>query len=347
MNEAALDKFNSIAAGLNVECCCSPLADGCLAVVPGQYDSSDLLRFCGVPVSPNTFTKPFLDEQTALSIKNLANSVFVHSRMKRCSRFSGYESLVRDLAAKHFPAVALHIEDMFDVRIKLELPKSLPRLDLPYGYKGGAARMALSYALGLAADIAPRDLDIIRIGSATAAQDDETSKRYMYEDYARNNRFGVEVVSGDRDYFRSRDLSINEVFLHNSELRLTLQCLLDTTANVIRPSAAHYKNHTSAMKSIVASKALRLLADRTSQKQKSEIVYFGVDGNREIKAFDIGVHLKRAAAVSKINARLFLAATAMTAGVKELPWRESAPNVITFLKQRSDFPEAFFDNLHF
>lgn len=320
-----------------------------ISSVPGTFTSNDLLSFCQ---AARVTSLPAPREQSVHSgefaeLNDIANLVFGHSREPKCSNETGYEERVGKLLRELLPNVQIKLGNLFDVQLEVAPTFALPLLPAPYGFKGGAARFALRSALGLPNFVAPRDLDLVRLGASDELTDLHMSKTYMPDDFAYNGKNGVEVINGVRSYLRTRDLSLNEVLLLGNRLHLTLQCLLDSITEVVRPAASHYKHHGAGMRGSVAAKALRFLAQRTAHGLQSEIVYFAINRDEQLRAFDVGLNLRRSCAQSPSAARLFLAAIAMTNSMPELPWSAPAPDVLAFLERQARLPANFLEGIQF
>ncbi|MEI6346275.1 MAG: hypothetical protein WCO79_03540 [bacterium] len=109
------------------------------------------------------------------------------------------------------------------------------REDLPPGYafKGGAARYYLREALGLSADL-PRDYDVVRLVEAEPfpGADREVAQKFMPKDLEFGD--GVEQVLDMEEYFRTRDLTVNEIVATSDGIVATESALLDTVRNILR-----------------------------------------------------------------------------------------------------------------
>ncbi len=181
----------------------------------------------------------------------------------------------------------------------LELPEGtetmLPKLPPGYLYKGGAARTMLMYALGLKA-VPPRDLDIVvEKGVGNSEERAEIARTYMPDDY--RNGYGVEEL--EKNYFDTRDFTVNEVLCTDKKVIATQQCLLDTVRNIVRIADYERKERFRGrgdyyVKPKLLAKALRFLA------QWQESGYAATFANAEavrwigIDAFHMALHLDRA-----------------------------------------------------
>ncbi len=201
---------------------------------------------------------------------------------------------------------------LFNVVFSIEHPPELPELPEAYGFKGGAARLALRKALGLPGAGAPRDLDLIRLGSASTEDDLALSKQYMPEDFGLNSANGVEVVDSPRGYIRTRDLTMNEVYYQHCSVTASLQCVLDTIGGVVRPNSRFLIRGYSGMPSSSAAKSLRFLAIGAALGQNMETCHFVRRRDHQLAPFDVALNLRRAMEVSEDAGRLFVAALELT-----------------------------------
>lgn len=118
-----------------------------------------------------------------------------------------------------------HIEISRSVDGEMELP-------VGYGFKGGAARSILRKALGLVV-IPPRDIDIIRLSAEPYdGADRDIAQKYMSQDFEFGD--GVELVEDHDGYLNTRDFTINEVYVFDSKIIATEQCIRDTIRNTVR-----------------------------------------------------------------------------------------------------------------
>jgi len=113
---------------------------------------------------------------------------------------------------------------------------SKERLPVGYGYKGGAARELLTRSLGLPPLSQPRDIDPIRLikDEPFPGSDKDVLLRFSPDDMLQNTWMDVEL--DHKEYFATRDLSINEILATDDQIIVTRQCLLDTVRHIIRPT---------------------------------------------------------------------------------------------------------------
>lgn len=148
----------------------------------------------------------------------------------------------------------------------------LPKLPLGYGFKGGAARIALSHLLGNnTRNLIARDFDVVRFSKGNIKQDNIVAARVMPEDFSHG--FGVEVSVSMEQYFSSRDLTINEVLLVGKKVIFTPAAFEDLRAGILRP-AGEYANNKKAIPGKIACKILRLAAQLESDGRNYTLINF-------------------------------------------------------------------------
>lgn len=132
---------------------------------------------------------------------------------------------------------------------------------LPYGYayKGGFARYVLQKIIGLEDNIDYRDIDILRMEDMNPDNylDDKVAKKYMPDDF--ENGHGVEVINSN-EYFTTRDISQNEVYILNNRMYFLKRALIDIVSNTYYPSDKKINNGFLSEGKILA-KAIRFLAE--------------------------------------------------------------------------------------
>jgi hypothetical protein len=286
---------------------------------PGRYTSSDLFDFIRDRCAPEivaacpTNVSSVLSDEFVVRARELANAVFAVSRAGGRINVSGFEGKAVEMMASLNPRLQIAPDvKLFSVIFSIEHPPEIPELPEAYGFKGGGARLALRRALGLPYNGAPRDLDLIRLGSATAEDDVVMSKRHMPEDFGANSANGVEVVDSPRGYIRTRDLTMNEVYYKHGTVTASLQCVLDTIGGVVRPSSRFLTRGYMGMPSSVAAKSLRFFAVGAALGQNMETCHFVRKGEQHLAPFDVALNLRRAMEVSQDAGRLFVAALEFT-----------------------------------
>ncbi len=170
---------------------------------------------------------------------------------------------------------------------------SLERVPSPppgYAYKGGAARLALLELLGEPVGVrAPRDLDLVRIGTSETKTDHFVAKEFMEEDLKRG--YGVEIIKSIDKYMKSRDLTLNEILYFQDRIVCSLTGLKDTLAAKIR-FTSWSKKDGGKPQSRVFVKALRFHAESRIEGREYDLSQLEEPGN--ITPFDIALHLDRA-----------------------------------------------------
>jgi len=187
----------------------------------------------------------------------------------------------------------------------------LDGLGLPVGYgvKGGAAREALSAALGIRAPRPPRDIDVVRRGTHRIAEDEAVARRLMPRDFQHGAR--VEVIRDLEGYISTRDLTINEVVATDGTVAASVTCALDSIGQVLRPS--RYRGGTLHRKpglfgqSIL--KMVRLYAEGSCAGESWTIA--GIPEEASFSDFDLAVHLNKAFQRGKPVAERFLHACSL------------------------------------
>jgi hypothetical protein len=130
-------------------------------------------------------------------------------------------------------------EGKWMIYYKKELVEDLPD---GYGLKGGAARYYLRESLGLATDY-PRDRDIVRLleNEPYAGADADIARRFMPKDFEFGD--GVEKVLDIDIYFKTRDLTINEILATKKGIIATESAILDTVRNILRLTSFERYNY--------------------------------------------------------------------------------------------------------
>ncbi|MCB0328822.1 MAG: hypothetical protein KDD70_04140 [Bdellovibrionales bacterium] len=104
-----------------------------------------------------------------------------------------------------------------------------------YGYKGGAARLALTHALGIEESYrAARDIDLIRITASVDAIDRAVAQKFMEEDVKHGN--GVEGVRDFQEYLVTRDITVNEVLYLQDRVIASYDAIQDCKNRALRPT---------------------------------------------------------------------------------------------------------------
>lgn len=180
-----------------------------------------------------------------------------------------------------------------------------PALPQHYGYKGGAARYALSMALGIEAQaMAPRDLDLVRRFGTDASLDETLLQQVNPYDFAHGAK--IEEIKSTEAYLHSRDLTVNEVVIFATIGSASILALLDLLGCTLRP--CRYRGGTMRSRRRLApmtvAKCLRLAAegdqcitDQSSAERSRAVarwVVVGVPDQQEVTSFALGIQLKKA-----------------------------------------------------
>lgn len=184
--------------------------------------------------------------------------------------------------------------DIFSVAIDSTMSHDLPE---NYGFKGGAARSALLKMLGIS-DVDPRDLDLVSFIDSNDDNAGEILEKYSPDDFASGH--GVETLT--KDYFSTRDFTINELVLTGDRVIVTKQALLDNVRGVIRfsefeknNSRIHDEERGPSQKfNKLMAKALRLAAELIVRGRRCEIADGQYFQYLDINNFHIALHLDRA-----------------------------------------------------
>ena len=184
------------------------------------------------------------------------------------------------------------------------------RINLPdgYGFKGGAARTILRKNLGLKYH-EPRDYDLVRIAETEPFKgaDSELSLKYMGRDMEHGH--GVEEID-IKQYFESRDFTINEVLVESNKIYTTEKCIRDTLRGIVRVTDYELNAYGSGKLELgpkMKAKSLRFYVEQLYLTGISEIDY---DDKSEIEKsfinpFWLAIQLDRAFERSLIIAEKF------------------------------------------
>ena len=185
----------------------------------------------------------------------------------------------------------------------IEQDRALPSLPPTYGFKGGAARHMLRRALGHPGE-APRDIDLIRLGRRWTQLDTELSGMHMADDFRRGH--GVELISDLAHYFRSRDISVNELIHADGLLRATPLAVLDNVGMVLRP--CRYLPGTLAKPpALLGRTLLKMLRLRAEGLMRGESwTLSGIPERIDIEEFHVALQLHRSFERSEETARIFV-----------------------------------------
>jgi len=224
----------------------------------------------------------------------------------------------------------------------LAFAPALPKLPGGYYFKGGAAREALRRALR--PDSRPfhlRDFDLVRFSGSDDRRDHELALRYMGADYEFGH--GVEVAESKEIYFRTRDLTVNEVLCSGAEVQATFAALEHMLRGELRPTA--YIQTTAAhMQARTLMKAVRLAAEGLVLDIPLELVDF--TGEIDAAPFDVALHLNRAFAAGTVVAEEYVFSVWKLGFL--MPEREAPPpltDAVAFLAARLARGASFFTHM--
>jgi len=228
------------------------------------------------------------------------------------------------------------------ITVSVKKRKKLPKLPPGYFFKGGVAREHLRLALHpQSAEIPFRDLDIIRFISTDDRQDHQLSLRYMSDDYEFGR--GVEVNESRENYFRSRDITVNEVLFTDSTLECSYVAVEDSSRNILRPTS-HVKNSEGGVNGSTVMKMIRLTAEALIQNVQLEILE--VPDSAKASPFEIAVHLDRSLEGGKeIAEEYILSAWQRDILMSERGAPPSVSEAVTHLSRFLPKGAAFFRNL--
>ncbi|OGY92687.1 MAG: hypothetical protein A3H70_05000 [Candidatus Komeilibacteria bacterium RIFCSPLOWO2_02_FULL_48_11] len=225
----------------------------------------------------------------------------MEKRERLIGEMSGYEKTLRRLLERlGYGDVNIRKIGNNLLEIPIAKPKNHPDLGEEYGFKGGQARAALLRELAIDPKASVRDVDIARIYDEDIhGRDDVIAQAYSPEDY--NNGHGVEEL--ERDYFESRDFTINEVLVADNKIYVTKECLLDTVRRIVRFSNFEKRSAKEPLENWpngffvndkLMAKAVRLAAAEAVRGRRLEIADGEVYKNFPINDFHFALHLDRA-----------------------------------------------------
>ncbi len=154
---------------------------------------------------------------------------------------------------------------------ELPVEKQITGLQIPEGYavKGGAARALLLKNIGIDSSGEFRDMDIVRIEewNKDDSRDEEIAETYMPDDFQFGH--GVEKIETIKEYFKTRDFSINEVLATNKKIIATKKCIADSIRHIIRLTDFEKNNWGVSHKML--SKALALYSEAIQKYDTAKI----------------------------------------------------------------------------
>ncbi|MCI5064590.1 DUF748 domain-containing protein [bacterium] len=164
-----------------------------------------------------------------------------------------------------------------------------PFLPEGYWYKGGAPRELLRRIFHpLSSKLEIRDFDIFRTEETEDTYDHQLAMKYLVDDYEFGR--GVEVVEDMETYFATRDLTVNEVALHNARLRFTDQAQQALREHTLTPTS-FVCNALGEPLSQTFVKALRLKAEGELSGVSWSLSFSLLP--KSVRLFDAALHLDR------------------------------------------------------
>ena len=181
----------------------------------------------------------------------------------------------------------------------------VPRLPTQYRVKGGIAREVLrGYLLADAGFKKARDVDIIRFAGSSDSQDHRLSLKYMRDDYEFGR--GVEVIEDRPTYFRTRDITANEVLIGHGQLEASYRAIRDLAVGIIRPTP-FVTNADGHILGATLLKCLRFMAEARVRGIAGTIE--GLISGERVTAFDVALNLERAFSMSEAIAHEYILLT--------------------------------------
>ena len=141
----------------------------------------------------------------------------------------------------------------------------------------------------LSAKLEVRDFDLFRTEDIGDEHDHTLALKYLVDDYEFGR--GVEVVEDMTTYFETRDLTVNEVALHNTKLRYTFAAEEDLESLCLRPTS-FVCNAAGEPLSQTFCKAVRFVAEGRAQGVEWELVFLTLP--KQVRLFDAVLNLDRA-----------------------------------------------------
>lgn len=164
-----------------------------------------------------------------------------------------------------------------------------PYLPEGYWYKGGVPRETLRRLIHpLSSPLAVRDFDIFRTKETEDEHDHALSLQYLSDDYEFGH--GIEVVEDLTMYFKSRDLTVNEVALHHERLGYTKAADSDLRSLSLRPTRS-VCNARGEPPSSTWCKAVRLAVEGRAQGVLWNLCFEVLP--ERVALFDIALNLDR------------------------------------------------------
>lgn len=208
-----------------------------------------------------------------------------------------------------------------------------------YGYKGGAARLALQAALGLPTHIRqPRDFDLVRVSSHSDTIDTLIAKRVSPEDAQYG--FGVECIRDFQQYLNTRDITLNEAIIFQERVIASYRAVDDMKSRIIRITAFGLSQDLASQNRI-AAKMLRLAAEAQYFQQSPYALV--LPSLSSLSLFSFLLHLERTLTERKRLAELFIQLCKQHGYTpQELEGVETLQHVVKRLRQIPKVPSSSF-----
>ena len=203
------------------------------------------------------------------------------------------------------------------------------RLPDEYGYSGGAARALLLRNLDIDSQAEPRDIDIIRFSEEEPVEgkDIDLAREYMPKDFEFGD--GVRPFAGENEYFKTRDLTVNQVYATDDKVVATKKAIKDNIRHILRVTD-HEKNNFGGVGPKMMSKMIRFYADRIEKYGQAELADTDENDfeNYFINPFWLAVQLDRAYENGSETAMRY---------IKELKTKNQIPEEITTIGEAANY----------
>lgn len=228
--------------------------------------------------------------------------------------------------------------------IEFKTPPKVGLARIPRGYffKGGAAREVLRRMLRPNQPrLLVRDIDVIRFVETDDSLDHKVALELMPDDYEFGR--GVEVVTGEDEYFLTRDLTVNEVYCNHSVIRATSKAVHDLRNGILRPTP-HVTSINGEVDCATALKILRFAAECLVKGVNCTVV--NLPALPKANPFYIALNLDRSFAISKeVGEEYLTLAWQFQAIFAEQPYAPPLEVVVKYLVERIPQGLRIFRNL--
>ena len=203
---------------------------------------------------------------------------------------------------QEFPEAHICGGEPWGVILTVQRLKDIASPPIGYGYKGGAARLALQAALGLPTHgRRPRDLDLIRVSSHSDTIDTLVASKVSPDDAQYG--FGVECITNFQHYLNTRDITLNEVIVFQERVIASYQAINDMKDGTLRVTAFGLTQDLESQNRI-AAKMLRLEAEAQYFRQPSYTLI--LPPLSTLSLFSFLLHLERTLTEKQRLAELFI-----------------------------------------